>query len=144
VQGRGRRGRKQRRGFERWKEGEGEGLAPTGGTRWSERGRGKGRSGGRAEEGSGPGVAHAGKGGGRGELAGPVERKKRGGEMGRGERAGPRGLGCFLFLFFSFSFPTLKLFKQFYLNPNKFEFKSYKLNTRKAMLQHECTNMLTL
>jgi hypothetical protein len=37
--------------------------------------------------------------------AGPAERKKRGGEMGRGERAGPRGLGCFLFLFFSFSFP---------------------------------------
>jgi hypothetical protein len=30
------------------------------------------------------------------------------------------------------------------LNPNKFEFKSYKLNTRKIMLQHECTNNLIL
>jgi hypothetical protein len=42
--------------------------------------------------------------------------------------------GCFLFFFFSFPFPSLKLFKQFYLNSNKFEFKPYTLNTNKTML----------
>jgi hypothetical protein len=78
-------------------------------------GEGRACSGGRAEEGSGPG------------WLGRVER--------RGERAGPRDLGCFSFssLLFFF-FPTLKLFKHNYLNSNKFEFKPYKLNTRKAML----------
>jgi hypothetical protein len=55
------------------------------------------------------------------------------------------GLGWAAFLFsLLFFFSILKLFKHNHLNSNKFEFKPYKLNTRKAMLQHECTNMLTL
>jgi hypothetical protein len=74
------------------------------------------------------------------------------GEERRGARGGKkRGvlgwvgllLPFFPFLLFFF-FSTLKPFKQIYLNSNKFEFKPYKLNTRKIMLQHECTNMLTL
>jgi hypothetical protein len=52
----------------------------------------------------------------------------------RGPRERERELGCWalfpsLLLFFFFS--TLKLFKQFHLNSNEFEFKLYKLNTRK-------------
>jgi hypothetical protein len=77
-----------------------------------------------------------------GEVSGPAERKKGGGVMGR-----PRVLGCFppfFFFLLSFFFSTLKPFKQNHLNSNKFEFKPYKLNTRKTMLQHECTNMLIL
>jgi hypothetical protein len=62
----------------------------------------------------------------------------------RGERRTGRPKGLFLLLFFSFSFSTLKPSKQIYMNSNKFEFIPYKLNTRKIMLQHECTNMLTL
>jgi hypothetical protein len=73
------------------------------------------------------------------EELGRVERRGEGKE-GRAERS--FGLPFpFSFLFF---FPTLKLFKQFYLNSNNFEFKPYKLNTRKTMLQHECTNKLIL
>jgi hypothetical protein len=53
------------------------------------------------------------------------------------------GLAAFLFSLLFF-FSLLKPFKHNHLNSNKFEFKPYKLNTRKAMLQHECTNMLTL
>jgi hypothetical protein len=75
-------------------------------------------------------------------VLGHVERRR---ERGRGEWAA--GLGCcspfFIFLLFFF-LSTLKPFKQIYLNSNKFEFKPYKLDTRKIMLQHECTNMLTL
>jgi hypothetical protein len=53
------------------------------------------------------------------------------------------GLAAFLFSLLFF-FSLLKPFKHNHLNSNKFEFKPYKLNTRKAVLQHECTNMLTL
>jgi hypothetical protein len=53
------------------------------------------------------------------------------------------GLGCLL-LFFFLSFFCTQTIQTIYLNPNKFEFKSYKLNTRKIMLQHECTNNLIL
>jgi hypothetical protein len=69
-------------------------------------------------------------------------------EMGCGKK-GPAqgeerelvGLPSLPLLFFLFS--TLKLFKQFYLNSNKFESKPYTLNTNKTMLQ-ECTNKLIL
>jgi hypothetical protein len=43
----------------------------------------------------------------------------------------------------SFFFYT-QTFKQHYLNSNKFEFKPYKFNTNKTLLQHECTNNLIL
>jgi hypothetical protein len=71
--------------------------------------------------------------------------EKRGGPRGKGDWAGPRllGLGCLLLSFFLFFFCTQTI-QTIYLNPNKFEFKSYKLNTRKIMLQHECTNNLIL
>jgi hypothetical protein len=73
--------------------------------------------------------------------------RARAGPRGEEKREGKRRVGCcspfFLFLLFFF-LSTLKPFKQIYLNSNKFEFKPYKLNTRKIMLQHECTNMLTL
>jgi hypothetical protein len=69
------------------------------------------------------------------------KRERRGSPREREMVLGRVGLP-FSLLSFS-SFPTLKLFKQFYLNTNKFEFKTYKLNTRKTMLQHECTDMLT-
>jgi hypothetical protein len=65
-----------------------------------------------AEEGSGPG-------------RGPCGRKRgegpRGGiewEPGRGERAGPRGLGCFLFLFFSYTQTFQTILFQINLNSN--------------------------
>jgi hypothetical protein len=45
------------------------------------------------------------------------------------------------FLSFPFSFSTLKPFKPFHLNSNKFEFKP---NTNKTMHQHECTSKLIL
>jgi hypothetical protein len=69
--------------------------------------------------------------------------------MGRVERRGERGEGSGLLLSFPFPFlffflSTLKLFKQFYLNSNKFEFKPYIINTNKTMLQHECINKLIL
>jgi hypothetical protein len=63
-------------------------------------------------------------------------------ERGRGGFGPAAGLFPFLLLFFFFS--TLKLFKQFYLNSNKFEFKPYTPNTNETMLQHECTNKLIL
>jgi hypothetical protein len=63
-------------------------------------------------------------------------------ERERGGFGPAAGLFPFLLLFFFFS--TLKLFKQFYLNSNKFEFKPYTLNTIKIMLQHECANKLIL
>jgi hypothetical protein len=78
----------------------------------------------------------------RGEWA-CAGRVKAGPREGEGRRVGLAGLSS-LFLLLSFFFSILKLFKQNYLNSNKFEFKPYKLNTRKIMLQHECTNMLTL
>jgi hypothetical protein len=73
-------------------------------------------------------------------------RERRAGPRGGEKRAGrAAGLGCLLFfLLLSFFFSILKLFKQNYLNSNKFAFKPYKLNTRKTMLQHECTNKLIL
>jgi hypothetical protein len=78
------------------------------------------------------GVAHAG-------------RKEEEPEGGKKEGFWAAGLlfpSPLLLLFFFF--PTLKLFKQTYLNSNEFEFKSYKLNTIKTMLQLECTSKLTL
>jgi hypothetical protein len=86
------------------------------------------RSGEARAQGAGPSVGHVGR------------------EGRRTGRAGIRfGLGWAAFLFsLLFFFSILKLFKHNHLNSNKFEFKPYKLNTRKAMLQHECTNMLTL
>jgi hypothetical protein len=86
---------------------------------------------------TGPGVAHVGRKGERGN-----------GLPGR-ERGRPKKEsrpGCWA-LSLSSSFlilSTLKLFKQFYLNSNKFEFKPYTLNTNNTMLQHECTNKLIL
>jgi hypothetical protein len=90
-------------------------------------------------------AADGGRGGGRWAV------KPRGEERGGGTRERERERGGFglaaglfpsLLLFFFFS--TLKLFKQTYLNSNKFEFKPYKLNTNKTMLQHECTSKLIL
>jgi hypothetical protein len=82
-----------------------------------------GRKRGREGEGLGPAVAHA----------------------GRGEEARERkGVGLAGLFSFPFLFSKLNLFTQIYLNSNKFEFKPYTLNTNKTMLQHECTNMLTL
>jgi hypothetical protein len=84
----------------------------------------------------GLGAAHAGKGR-RGDWA---ARERRAGPRREEKRAGGvAGLGCLLFfLLLSFFFSTLKLFKQFYLNSNKF-----KINAQ-TMLQHECTNKLIL
>jgi hypothetical protein len=88
------------------------------------------------------------------ELTGGDSRSEREEERERGraraEERGGVGPGCWVGLpsllssSFLFFFSILKLFKQNYLNSNKFEFKPYKLNTRKTMLQHECTNMLIL
>jgi hypothetical protein len=70
---------------------------------------------------------------------GPTGKERRG-EM-LGWLAGCWALLPLLLLFFSFT----QSIQTNYLNSNRFEFKSYKLNTRKKiMLQHECTNMLTL
>jgi hypothetical protein len=97
------------------------------------------------ERGNGPGAAHAGKGK-EGGCAGPRERKERGKGSPRekGEWAGlGGGLGCLaLLLLLSFSFT--QSIQTNYLNLNRFEFKPYKLNTRKIMLQHECTSKLIL
>jgi hypothetical protein len=89
-------------------------------------------------------VAHAGKGRRRDWAA--RERKGRPQGKRKREQAGLLGWAAalFSFLFFFSFFSTLKPFKQFYLISNKFEFKPYKLNTRKIMLQHECTNKLIL
>jgi hypothetical protein len=84
-------------------------------------------------------VAHAGEREKRGEL-GRLRERREGERWATGKRAGPRAFGAF----FSFSFPTLKLFKQFYLNSNKFEFKPYTPNTIKTMRRHECTSKLIL
>jgi hypothetical protein len=65
-------------------------------------------------------------------------------EEGRRELGWAKDLGCFLSFFFSFSFLYSNIPNKNYLNSNKFEFKSYKLHTRKAMLQHECTSKLML
>jgi hypothetical protein len=79
----------------------------------------------------GRGAAHAGRGGeGRPE-----------GEKGRGVLGWAR---CSPFFSFLLSFFFTQSIQTNYLNSNRFEFKPYKLNTRKIMLQHECTNMLTL
>jgi hypothetical protein len=75
---------------------------------------------------------------------GPRGREGRGESWaaGEGEERGLGRLGWALFL--SFSFPNSIPIQIIYLNSNKFEFKPYKFNTRKTMLQHECTNILIL
>jgi hypothetical protein len=129
------------------KEGEG---GRRGAGRWGQPVRGRERE---RERGGALGWGTGGEPGRRGCWA--ARRGEGRGEMGRGRRrAGPRGRKeagraglaglSSLFLLLSFFFSILKLFKQNYLNSNKFELKPYKLNTRKTMLQHECTNMLTL
>jgi hypothetical protein len=100
--------------------------------RWATGGKGPAQEGG-VEKGR-PGVD-----GPRGEERGEGARER---ERGRGGFGPAAGLFPFLLLFFFFS--TLKLFKQFYLNSNKFEFKPYTPNTNETMLQHECTNKLIL
>jgi hypothetical protein len=96
-------------------------------------------------------VAHAGRGGEgsaglRGRTWARGKERAREGEresvLGWAEREGLGWLLLFLFLL-SFLFYT-QTFKQHYLNSNKFEFKPYKFNTNKTMLQHECTNNLIL
>jgi hypothetical protein len=77
-----------------------------------------------------------------GYWAEPAHAGRREEEEGSG--LGPTGLAAFFSSSFLFSFPTLKLFKQFYLDSNKFEFKPYTLNTNKTMHQRECTNKLIL
>jgi hypothetical protein len=129
-------GRKQGRGARR------KGKELTGGSRLAERERERRE-----------GAARAGKLGRQGPRGERKERQASGSAWARQKRerrGSPREREMVLgrvglpFSLLSFSsFPTHKLFKQFYLNPNKFEFKPYKLNTRKTMLQHECTNMLT-
>jgi hypothetical protein len=63
--------------------------------------------------------------------AGEEERKRRWAGLREGNWA------AFSFLFLSYTQTNS-------LNSNRFEFKHYKLNTRKIMLQHECTSKLTL
>jgi hypothetical protein len=65
---------------------------------------------------------------------------------GNGELGWAKGMGCSFFSFSSFlsSFPNSIYSPKHHLNSNKFEFKSYKLNTGKIMLQHECINILIL
>jgi hypothetical protein len=112
-----------------------DGRAPVGRER-------KGR-GGRARLGLGNWAMHAGEKRERGVCCWGEGRPK--GERGKESRPGCFWAGFFsLFLLLSFFFSILKLFKQNYLNSHKFELKPYKLNTRETMLQHECTNMLTL
>jgi hypothetical protein len=61
-------------------------------------------------------------------------------EREKGNWAGPRVWG-WAASFHSFSFFLYSTHSnKHHLNSNKFEFKSDKLNTRKIMLQHECTN----
>jgi hypothetical protein len=72
-------------------------------------------------------------------LVGPC-----GSEEGKRKWAGLREeVWGWLLLSFLFLFYTQTL-NQTHLNSNEFEFKPYKLNTRKIMLQHECTNNLIL
>jgi hypothetical protein len=97
--------------------------------------RGERREGRRGAE-LGRGAAHAGERG--GEEKGPRVRKRGFGLLGCRAAVLFSSSSSFLFLFYT------QTFKQNYLNSIKFEFKSYKLNTRRKMLQHECTNMLTL
>jgi hypothetical protein len=87
--------------------------------------------------GLGLGAAHAGRKGRGGK--GPREREERRGEgkAGPGQRVWAASFPSS----FPFSFSTLKPFKPFHLNSNKFEFKP---NTNKTMHQHECTSKLTL
>jgi hypothetical protein len=51
--------------------------------------------------------------------------EEEGKEVGRAERRKWAAFSSFLFLFYT------QTFKQNYLNSNKFEFRSYKLNARK-------------
>jgi hypothetical protein len=86
-------------------------------------GEGKEERGLRGKGGSWAAVAHAGEG---------EEKEARGGEL---------GCWALLSLLLPFFFlSTLKPFKPFHLNSNKFEFKP---NTNKTMHQHECTSKLT-
>jgi hypothetical protein len=138
---------------ERIGEGAREKKSLTGGDRWSEGERRKGR---RALAGEGSGAdtraraAARGREGrkrlGAGLVAGPAHagrEKKRGPGREREEEGrdgpSPKGLGLLSsFLLFLFPFYTQIIQKKL------FEFKFYELNTRKIMFQHECTNMLIL
>jgi hypothetical protein len=121
-------------------------MAPTRGARMAEKERGRGareklgwllasrptREGGEeGKEGGGPRAAL-----GRGK-------KEREREPAGKERKGGM-LGCCSLLFSSFFLFYPQTIQTIYLNSNKFEFKPYKFNTRKTMLQHECTNILIL
>jgi hypothetical protein len=77
-----------------------------------------------------------------GRVAHAGEWKERREALGRakGERAG-RLLDSFPFPFLSSFLFFSKTIQTNYVNSNKFEFK---LNTNKAMHQHECTSKLTL
>jgi hypothetical protein len=97
---------------------------------------------GRAEFGRGKGMGRR----------GPRGRKEREGVLGlgwpmrekggRGKTGPAKGFWAASFpSSFPFPFPTLKPFKPFHLNSNRFEFKP---NTNKTMHQHECTSKLTL
>jgi hypothetical protein len=83
---------------------------------------------------------------------GPAQGERGKGPTGKGD--GPRereeefgllGWAAALFFFpFFFLFPFHTQAIQTIPFEFKFEFKPYTLNTKKTMLQHECTNMLTL
>jgi hypothetical protein len=71
------------------------------------------------------------------ERESPRVRERRGKKgIGLGQGFGVGLLPFIPFPFFLYSTHSNK----HHLNSNKFEFKSDKLNTRKIMLQHECTN----
>jgi hypothetical protein len=156
-------GGRNRGGVGRWKKEQRGKEALTRGTTWPEREREGGerraqagkrrrqagpswqREGGRevralglvCTEGAGPRRPMRGKKGrGREELG------RRGEKRGERRTGRPKGFVSPSLLFFFLLYT--QTFKQNYLNSNKFEFKSYKLNTRKIMHQHECTNKLTL
>jgi hypothetical protein len=72
------------------------------------------------------------------EERGPTGKERREEMLGWADRllGSPSFASSFLFLY--------SIYSNKLLNSNRFEFKFYKLNTRKIMLQHECINMLTL
>jgi hypothetical protein len=123
--GRRRRGGR-RRGAARW----GQPVSGRGGT--------EARSGGVCRaEGTGPWCGPRGKKGKWGK--GPKGKRERRGEGKTG--LGQRVWAASFPYSFPFSFSTLKPFKPFHLNSNKFEFKP---NTNKTMHQHEYTSKLSL